>query len=240
MSDDIKWERSDSGFDLTLLRYSVKRLIPLGHGSDVLDVGCNDGLFTKELCSVYDHVVGIDSSSIHMDKARQYVPSAEFHVVRIEDYVPDKLFDSIFMLNVLEHVTDPIDILKTMRGWLKADGCIIIQVPNALSINRRIGYKMELIDDVHSLSELDIEVGHRRFYDMDTLRKDIISSGLVVDDSGSIFFKLFANAQMDYIVNRCFETDDSRESFCDACFELANELPEYSSPIWVKCSRGQI
>ena len=237
MSDDIKWERGDSGFDMTLLKYSIRRLVPLGQGPNVLDAGCNDGLFTKELYKNYEHVIGIDSSPAHVVKARQNVPDAEFHVVQIEDYIPSELLDSIYMLNVLEHVINPIGILKRMRDWLKPGGCIIIQVPNALSMNRRIGQRMQLISNVYSLSPSDTEVGHSRFYDSVSLRQDVIDSGLVVELSGSIFLKPLANPQMRYFVDHCLETDDLRAKFCDACFDMAAELPDYSSPIWVKCTK---
>ena len=235
MEDDIKWERGDSGFDMTLLKYSCRKLIPLGRGPDVLDVGCNDGLFTKELSENYDRVVGMDSSAIRIAKARQYAPGIKFHVASIETYVPDRLFDSIYILNVMEHVDNPVGVLQTMRQWLNPNGCIIIQVPNALSLNRRIGERMGLIWDVYSLSPQDIEVGHRRFYDINSLKRDVADSGLLVTASGSIFLKPFANHQMEYFVNHCLDTDELREKFCDACSDMATELPNYSSPIWVKC-----
>jgi len=235
MTDAIKWERRDSGFDVTLLKYSVRRLIPLGYGPDVLDVGCNDGLFTKELCKVYKRVVGLDPSSVHLAKAQQYVPEAELCIDSIETYTPDRLFDSIYMLNVLEHINNPVQTLAVMRRWLKPDGCIIIQVPNALAMNRRIGLKMRLIENAYSLSTVDIKIGHKRFYDADSLKQDVFDSGLIVKDEGSIFFKPFSNSQMDYFITHCMDDAALQDKFCDACFELAGELPQYSGPIWVKC-----
>lgn len=76
----ITWQRETAPFEKILMKYSARRLLTLGTGLSALDVGCNDGLFSKELCRYFRRVVGIDASSRHIERAHQRVPEAEFHV----------------------------------------------------------------------------------------------------------------------------------------------------------------
>jgi len=246
----IEWRRETAAFEKTLMKYIVRSLLRLGTGSSALDVGCNDGLFTKELCQCFSHVVGIDASSDHVERARRQVPQAEFHVALVEEFAPaDELFDTIYMLNILEHLDNPVEVLKRVKSWLSPDGYVIIQVPNALSLNRRIGQKMGLISNLYELTSHDVEVGHKRFYDSESLKRDVIASGLQVESMGSIFLKPFSNPQMEWFVNSEAwnrglmgwggedKTVDWREKLCDALYEMAKEVPQYSGPIWARCMK---
>jgi len=246
----IEWEREKSGFDMTLLKYSVRLLVPLGIGSSAIDVGCNDGLFTRELCKRFKRVVGIDASGQHIERARQRAPKAEFFVTLVEEFNPrGELFDTVYMLNILEHLDNPVEVLERVKHWLNPDGCIIIQVPNALSLNRRIGEKMGLISNCYELTPHDIEVGHKRFYDLNLLKQHINSSGLRVESAGSLFLKPFSHPQMQWFIDceawgqglRGWGGENSdinwADRLCDALYELGKELPEYSSPLWARCMK---
>ena len=247
----IEWRRATSGFDVTLFKYSVRILLSLGTGSSAIDVGCNDGLFTKELCKHFGRVVGIDASSQHIERARRLVPEAEFHVAPVEEFSPKSgLFNTVYMLNVLEHLDDPVAVLKRIKLWLSPGGYVIIQVPNASSLNRRIGQKMGLISNCYELSAHDIEIGHKRFYDLESLKRDITDAGLQVESTGAVFLKPFSNPQMEWLIN-C-EAWDKRlrgwggkdksinwsEKLCDALHEMSKELPQYSGPIWARCMKA--
>jgi 2-polyprenyl-3-methyl-5-hydroxy-6-metoxy-1,4-benzoquinol methylase len=248
--ETIRWRREAAPFEMTLMKYQLKNLLDLGKGQSTLDLGCNDGLITKELCKRFSRVVGVDASQTHIEAARRRVPEAVFHIALIEEFDPgDEFFDTIYMLNLLEHLDNPVEALKRVKSWLSPHGYVIIHVPNALSLSRRIGQKMGLISNLYELTSQDIEGGHKRFYDSQSLEQDIIASGLKVESMGSIFLKPFSNPQMEWFVN-CEawkqgsrgwggedKTVDWREKLCDALYEMAKELPQYSSPIWARCVR---
>jgi len=245
--ETISWRRGTAPFEKTLMKYQLKNLLELGKGQRALDLGCNDGLITEGLTRRFSAVVGIDASEEHINCARQRVLGATFYTASIEEFEPKQLFDTIYMINILEHLDRPVEVLKRIKHWLNPQGCVIIQVPNALSLNRRIGQKMGLISNLYELTPQDVKVGHKRFYDWELLKRDITTSGLKVESMGSIFLKPFSNPQMEWFVNSEAwrkqlggwggkdKTEDWSQRLCDALYEMSKELPQYSSPIWARC-----
>ncbi len=223
----LEWTRRKGGFDKILGKYIMKKVFELGRGSLILDVGCGDGFLTKEIARHYDKVVGIDGSADKINIARQYAPEVEFHVSLFEEFEYDMEFDSIIMINILEHVDDPILFLKRAKDFLNPDGEVIVFVPNALSLNRRIGKAMGLIKSYYELSERDLAVGHKRFYDKDKLRNHIIRSGLKISEEGGVLLKPLSNSQM----------ESWKPDIIEALYEVGKELPDYCGPIYVRAVR---
>ena len=50
-------------------------------------------------------------------------------------------FDVVFMLNLIEHVSDPRDVLLTLKRSMKPNGILIIKTPNTNSLNRKMFQK---------------------------------------------------------------------------------------------------
>jgi 2-polyprenyl-3-methyl-5-hydroxy-6-metoxy-1,4-benzoquinol methylase len=242
----LTWERSSSYEWYRILgHYQVQSVVEVGRPSSLLDLACGDGLLTSEFCKTFSRVVGVDASAAHIEKARIHCPQADFHVSLIEDLKLDEKFDTVVMLGVLEHVIDPVQVLRVAAQHLKPDGCLIAQVPNALAINRRLGRLMGVTQSEYELSKWDLEVlGHRRYYDMRTLVADFEKAGLKVVATGGIFFKIFSTPQMEWFLkNGLWDSDefgwggpnkskDWRWEFCQASYELGKERPEDCNVIY--------
>src|SRR6187551_3052076 len=101
------------------------------------------------------------------------------------------------MLDVLEHVIDPVLLLKKAATFMKDDGIMIVHVPNAEAINRKMNVIMGTLKTCEELSPFDINIaGHRRSYTLELLQKDIREAGLKVKKTGGIFFKVLSTPQM--------------------------------------------
>jgi len=218
------WTREKGGFEFILGQYIMKKTLELARGPRVLDVGCGDGSLTKVLVEYFENVVGVDVSREKIDLAKEAVHGAEFHESLFEDFETKYRFDSIIMINILEHVEDPILCLDKARKLLMPEGCVIVFVPNALSLNRRIGKLMGLIESCYELTEKDIRVGHRRFYDASSLGKDILESGLVINEIGGLFLKPLSNKQM----------ESWSYELCDALYSIGEELPDYCGLVYAR------
>lgn len=147
----------------------------------------------------------------------------------MKDFDTEDKFDTITLINVLEHVDDPLLVLKKAEWWLAPEGVIIIHVPNTLSLDKQLGLRMKLIQNVRELP-----AGHKRAYDPWLLMKEIADAGLQLVGLGGIMLKPFSNAQMQRIADEW----DNAEQIFDGLYELAKEMPWYSSPVWAVCSRG--
>jgi len=229
--ENLDWKRSQSEWYEILGRFQVESVIEVGKKPALLDLACGDGLLTEQFTEHFSPVVGVDASAAHIQTARQRCPDVEFHVSLIEDFETEQRFDTITLLNVLEHVVDPVAILRRAAGWLVPGGCIVAQVPNARAVNRRIGQLMGVLDNLYELSDWDINVaGHRRYYDLADLIVDFDRAGLQMVLVGGIFFKPFSTPQMEWLLqNGLWDSGHfgwgNLEAFCQASYEIGKERP---------------
>jgi 2-polyprenyl-3-methyl-5-hydroxy-6-metoxy-1,4-benzoquinol methylase len=169
----------------------------LAENSSVLELGFGEGNFTKELVLRGFNTTVIEGSRILLDKAEKlYGEKITLVHALFEEYTPTCKFDFILATHVLEHVNEPVKLLKKMSGWLSPQGKIIIIVPNKESLHRQIAVLMGLIPSLDTLSERDNLVGHQRVYSLDTLENDVKAAGLSVVDKTGFFLKTLPNSMM--------------------------------------------
>jgi 2-polyprenyl-3-methyl-5-hydroxy-6-metoxy-1,4-benzoquinol methylase len=179
-------------------------------------------------------------------KARKRLPDATFHESLIEDLSLSDKFGTVVMLNILEHVIDPVVILRKAAGFLEKDGVLIVQVPNASAVNRKIAVLMGTLTSCEELSPFDINVaGHRRSYTIRTLVEDAVKAGLRVASTGGVFYKSLSTPQIDWLLSNGpwergefgwgrvgAEPRDWRSEFCRACYEFGKDHPEDCNVIY--------
>jgi SAM-dependent methyltransferase len=105
--------------------------VPAGASSH-LDFGCNDGRFLNSLKTKgITHLVGLDRSSLAIALGRAQYPDLELaHVDQtVPLNLPDRTFDSITVMDVIEHVYEQRELLLEFNRVLKDDGRLIITVP---------------------------------------------------------------------------------------------------------------
>ena len=177
--------------DLVLHWYPKRILSRFNFADALLELGLGHG-FTAELFtkSCNRHVI-VDGASTVIDQFKQKHPNftGELVLDYFENYTPAELFDVIVMGFVLEHVDDPELILRRYRQFLKPGGKIYVAVPNAKSMNRRMGLELGLIDDIYSLNANDLALGHKRQFCLDTLRAALLKAGYRVTHEEGIYLK---------------------------------------------------
>lgn len=248
------WERGKflKSYELALGDYIVRNALDHARPPSLLDVGCGNGLLTSMLAPHFSYVVGLDASSALIEKARNNYPEIEFVHSLAEEYQTDMSYTTITMFNLLEHVVDPIRLLSKLVSHLETEGVLIVQVPNALAVNRRIAKLMGTLKDEYELSPFDIDVaGHRRSYDMRLLVREVETSRLGVVAKGGIFYKMLSAPQLDWLLEQGLwdeggygwgrvgseKAKDWRKAFCDACYEFGKEHPEDCNIIYVVAQR---
>lgn len=126
-------------------------------GLEILDVACGTGAWLRACHEQGGHVAGIDLSDKAIEVCKQSLPDGEFHATEAESLpFKDNRFDLVTCLGSLEHFVDPLQALNEMRRVAKADATIIILVPNADFLTRKLGlfrgtYQVDAREEVLTL-----------------------------------------------------------------------------------------
>jgi 2-polyprenyl-3-methyl-5-hydroxy-6-metoxy-1,4-benzoquinol methylase len=250
LQETFTWARGQvfASYNTVLGHYQAQACLEHAKGTSLLDMPCGDGTLTAMLVPRFERVVGVDASSKHLALARDNIPSVQLHESLIEDFSTDERFGTITMLNVLEHVEDPELVLRHAASFLSDDGVLLVHVPNALAINRRLAVLMGTLTSCEELSPFDIEIaGHRRSYTLATLTETVAAAGLKVGATGGVFYKSMSTPQIDWFLeNGAWEeggfgwgrvgeekSKDWKAAFCEASYELGKECPEDCNVIYV-------
>ena len=190
----------------------------------VLELGSAEGVATDVLYPYFNDYTIVDGADFFVESLKQRYPKIKAYCSLFEDYSPDIKYDNIVLGHVLEHVKDPVDILKKCSKWLNQEGKILCAVPNANSIHRQAAVSMGILDSIYQLNETDIKNGHRRVYDLQSFRSDFEKAGLKIVASGGYWLKPVSNRQ----INEGW-TDD----MVDAFLKLGEKYSEIAAEIYV-------
>ncbi len=102
----------------------------------LLDVGSGDGDFLALMRDLGWGVHGVDTDSVSVEKARSRGVEVDCGVLLEQGYDSDQ-FDAITMSHVIEHLHDPVEVLKECRRILKKDGVLVILTPNIQSLGHQ-------------------------------------------------------------------------------------------------------
>lgn len=103
----------------------------------LLDVGCGNGLFLDQMRGLGWEVMGVEPDGEAVSVAREELGLEVFQGPLEGAKFPDGHFDAITMNHVIEHVPDPIGLLKECRRLLKPGSKLIVVTPNIKSLGRR-------------------------------------------------------------------------------------------------------
>lgn len=168
----------------------------------VLDVGCGDGAFLAEMHKLgFKSLIGFDQSP-GIERA-QKLGFGKFYRSNVWEYLDQaerKQVPSgaaIVLVNVLEHVAEPLTLLKRLHGVLPKNGVLCVTVPNDFSPLQQAFLKLK---------------GHRpwfvclpdhlNYFDFKTLGAALRKSGFSVQDQAALYpLELFLLQDLDYIAD---------------------------------------
>lgn len=175
-----------------ILNWYPERIISrLKHVHSLLELGLGHGYTAIKFASICNRYVAIEGASAVIEQFFQNTPDFCGNIVEafFEDYIPSEQFQAIVMGFVLEHVDDPDQILKRYRSYIAPSGKLYVAVPNAKSMNRRLGLELGLIDDIYGLNANDLALGHQRQYCRETLTTAVKSAGYRITHEEGIYLK---------------------------------------------------
>jgi trans-aconitate 2-methyltransferase len=100
--------------------------------STVVDLGCGTGNLTAVLAERWPdaHVVGIDSSSEMIERARTDHPDIEWRVADVNTWLPEGPVDVIYSNATLHWMGDHDSLFGRLRSHVAAGGVIAVQMPD--------------------------------------------------------------------------------------------------------------
>lgn len=214
------------GIDAYTTEYTseiFKRYIP-NSSSSILELGSSEGVMTDLLATNYSNYTIVEAVSEFCERIQLRHKHIKVNNCLFEEFKTDRKYDVIILSHVLEHVSDPVEILKFSRKLLNKDGVILAAVPNSNSIHRQAAVLMGLLEKQDQLGETDKLIGHRRVYNLERLSYDFKSAGIDILDSGGYFIKSLTNKQM--------EESFSKEMIY-AFMKLGESYPEIAAEIFI-------
>lgn len=119
-------------FSIEWKRKMIEQMVSVGK---ILDLGCGTGEFLHHMQTHGWEVAGIETDSKAVEFARNHYHLRVFHSEIEQIDLKEELFQVITFWHVLEHVYEPVEILKKLREHLQQDGLMVIAAPNYTSLD---------------------------------------------------------------------------------------------------------
>lgn len=144
--------------------------------SDVLDLGCSQGLLARPLQEKHVRVTGVDAG-----EGRHLAEElAEYHQHDLEEPLElplERRFDYVVCADVIEHLRNRTRLLRSARRYLKPGGKLIISTPNvALWF-----YRLSLLVGRFEYGPRGVlDETHVHLYTASTFRREVENAGFQV------------------------------------------------------------
>ena len=180
MSTDLDGERAHLAYESVNL--SVWRATRHLRGARILDVGCGTGALAHRLTQLGNHVEGVTHSSAEAAIARDRMEAV--HLVdldapeRLFDIIDLSSFDAVILAGVLEHLQDPVRVLRTLGPALDRGVPVYVSLPNIACWYIRLGL---LAGRFQPRDDGILDRTHLHHYTLSTAREMLAEAGLTVD-----------------------------------------------------------
>jgi len=236
-SDNAAHEKYAYKFDFDVLQpFMIRSFKPFFRKGAVLELGSHTGNFTRCFLDHFDDVTCVEASGQALREAQLRLGDrVQFVQALFENATLPRRYDNIMLTHVLEHLDDPVRVLRRVNDeWLADGGRLFLVCPNANAPSRQIAVKMGLISHNTAVTKAEAKHGHRCTYTLDTLEREAVAAGLNVVHRSGIFFKALANFQWDRLLN----TDIISKEYLEGCYKLGQLYPDLCSSIFLLCEKG--
>jgi len=174
----------------------------LQRDAKVIDMGCGDGGFLKEMHALgFNYLTGFDQSP-GLERAQQlgfgtFFKKSVWTFLDEAESSGEVDAEAFVMVNVLEHVTEPIKFLERIRGVMKSGALLGVTVPNDFSPLQKAFLKAKghLPWFVHLPD-------HVNYFDFYSLKNVLEQNGFDVIDQSALYpLELFLLQDLDYVAH---------------------------------------
>jgi 2-polyprenyl-3-methyl-5-hydroxy-6-metoxy-1,4-benzoquinol methylase len=154
----------------------------VGANKRVLDVGCDTGYLGEALNALGNETVGFEANPATAKVARTRMSRVEIgdlETTNLVELFGRSTFEVIVFGDVLEHLRDPLRVLRQARPLLAPGGSVLISTPNVAHGDVRLA----LLDGRFRYTKVGIlDDTHTRFFTRDSLVQFLHDAGFVLVD----------------------------------------------------------
>lgn len=139
----------------------------------VLELGCGTGNFTRLIAEAGHSVTAVDINPAYVAVAGERLasyPRVTVAEMDIREMALSETFDTVILLDVLEHIEDDVGLLRDLAARLAPGGRLILKVPAMPSL----------------YCPMDRAIGHYRRYDRRLLEARLAEAGLAPVETGTV------------------------------------------------------
>jgi SAM-dependent methyltransferase len=117
----------------------------------ILDVGSGYGFFLHTMAERGWRAEGIEISQPGRNYCRAHFPGLKIQSNPLPDAsIPDSSYDAVTLFYVIEHLTDPLMVLREAFRLLKPGGVLLLRWPHTTPIVRLLGPCSRFLDLYHT------------------------------------------------------------------------------------------
>jgi 2-polyprenyl-3-methyl-5-hydroxy-6-metoxy-1,4-benzoquinol methylase len=190
----------------------------VGSGKHVVEFGCATGRVTSALAQQGCRVTGIDCDAEAAERARPYAD--EIVILDLDDPEFDaklagQRWEVALFGDVLEHLRDPLHVLRRTRPLLEPHGTLVVSVPNVAHADVRLAL---LAGEFPYRPFGLLDETHLRFFTLSSLTRLLEDAGYLIVDVQRVVIPMFSS-----------EIARPRQQFPPAVIEAITADPEAQS-----------
>lgn len=153
----------------------------VGTGLKILDVGCGYGQNGAAMMKKNNIVFGVDLSPLAIEKAKKRLTCAVVADFSRPETIPEEIkgekFDMVVFSDILEHVYNPLSLIRNARPLMKENAILLVSVPNIANWLNRL--QLLLGSWEYTVSGI-MDRTHIRFFTLKSIKRLIQTAGFDV------------------------------------------------------------
>jgi len=152
--------------------------------ANVLELGCRNGEMSQVLKQRKSaRVIGMET---HLSAARtaenicDYVFMEDLDDAKSLDMLQFEKFDAVTLIDVLEHLRNPIDFLRRLKPLLLDEGRLILSIPNVAHVSRRLKLLCGSFNYTQQTDQHEYLIEH--FYTSESIQALLRQAGYTIHD----------------------------------------------------------
>lgn len=178
-----------SGFSMEMIDFRNKQFYKFVSkyglsNKSIVEIGCGKGEYLSIMSKYCSNTLGIEhSKEAVLDCKRNNLNVVEQYLDFENPNISCKKFDAFYMMNFLEHIPEPSNILSLIYDNLTEDGVGLIEVPN---------FDLTLSNNIFT----DFSIEHLSYFTLDTFKRTLEFSGFDVLNIEIIWYKNIISAEI--------------------------------------------